>query len=304
MKQSQILIRYGEIGLKSENTRRQFTQQLKKNILQACSQEGLNVDITVKRGRFFLHTKDIKKASSILKKIFGIVSFSPVWVSSSDLALLTDDVLTLMESKLTKELSFALRVRRSGQHGYTSQDVAVQIGQSIVDHFKSMVDLEQPDVELFIEIRNEKAYLFFKKIGGVGGLPYGTQGKICCLVKNPADILASWFLMKRGCSMNYFTSDELLQDELDKFCENWYIKKQIKMINNDLQNRRLSLKNLIEKCNCQAICSGLICARNKGTVIEEIKKYQNQFSLSILTPLLSFSEHQYQTRAEQVGIHI
>jgi thiamine biosynthesis protein ThiI len=135
VKQSQILVRYGEIGLKAEYTRRQFTRQLKHNLMQAFSMENIHVNIEMMRGRFFIHTTEIERSINVLKNIFGIVSVSPVWESSSELSALIDDVLKLMESYLDQNISFALRVRRSGNHEYTSQDAAIKVGNALVDRF-------------------------------------------------------------------------------------------------------------------------------------------------------------------------
>lgn len=302
VKQSQILIRYGEIGLKAEHTRRQFTQQLKKNIIYACSKENIPIKIEIKRGRFFLHTAEIVKSSKVLQRIFGIVSFSPVWDSSSDLKILTTDVLELMNSRLNQESSFALRVRRSGNHEYTSQDAAIKIGKALCDHYQSSVDLNGPDVEFFIEIRDDKAYLFFEKIKGVGGLPYATQGKICCYVEKPEDILASWYLMKRGCRIQFFSVNSCLLEEIQNFLDRWYIQHPPIMTEKNEKQKMGHLKQESQKHDCQAICSGVNFLDKKKEILQEIKHYQTQFSLPILTPLISMNEQQIRNNAKKVGI--
>lgn len=298
MRQSQILVRYGEIGLKAEYTRRQFSQQLKKNIVYACSKEHIPLKLEMKRGRFFIHTDQIEKISKVLPRIFGIVSFSPVWGSSSDLEILTNDVLELMSSHLSKESSFALRVRRSGNQEYTSQDVAITIGNALCDRYHSPVDLNNPDVELFIEIREEKSYLFFEKINGVGGLPYATQGKICCFVENTNDLLASWYLMKRGCTIQFFASNSYLFDQIEIFLNKWYIKhSQIFSMKNEEH-----LKQEIQEHDYQAMCSGINFLDKKRDVLQEIRKIQTRYSLPVLTPLISMNDQEIKNSAKKVGI--
>lgn len=302
MKQSQILIRYGEIGLKAEATRRQFTNALKKQINLAFAQEGLSVSIEVQRGRFFLHTNHIKKSASILSRIFGIVSFSPVWETSSQLDILTKDVVRLLSEKLSEETSFALRVRRSGIHQFSSQDAAIHIGNSVCNHFHSSVDLENPDVELFIEIRDEKAYLFLEKIAGVGGLPYATQGRVCCFVKNRSDMIASWFLMKRGCSIYFISSNESLNEQINSFLKKWYITgESIVFSTSSSEKTQTFLANIIEKHGCEALCTGFRCTETDNKYLEEIEEIQNLFSVPVLTPLIGFSDSEYQHIAETVG---
>ena len=255
VKRSQILIRYGEIGLKAEYTRRQFTRQLKNNLMYAFSVDNISVKIEMMRGRFFIHTADIERSIQVVKKIFGIVSFSPVWESTSEVYVLTKDALELMRSRLDEKTSFALRVRRSGNHNFTSQEAAIRVGKAVVDTYHSPVDLENPDVELFIEIRDDKSYLFFDKIDGVGGLPYATQGNICCVVQTKYDILASWYLMKRGCNITYYISDRKIKGIIKEFLKKWYIKQKPKTIIESADDfTDVNTESITS--SYQAICSG------------------------------------------------
>lgn len=302
MKQSQILIRYGEIGLKAENTRRQFANQLKKNIKQACLQEKLPVKIVIKRGRFFLHTNQITKVSNVLQKIFGIVSFSPVWESSADLSVLTRDVIQVMDTRLSSETSFALRVRRSGTHDYTSQDVAIHIGQVLCDTFSSPVDLEQPDIELFIEIRDHQAFLFDEKIKSVGGMPYATQGTVCSIIEKPIDLLASWFLMKRGCRIHMIVATDSLASYTKEFLKTWYVQNNSKILSKDNKSFQQELTQEIKAYNCNAVCIGITCFKNEKMCLKTIKRIQKCCSLPVLTPLISMNENDCKKIAKQVGI--
>ena len=92
--------------------------------------------------------------------------------------------LQLTKNILTEEKSFAIRSTRVGTHTFSSQQVAVHIGNDIVKATHAGVDLTNPDIELFIEIRDKKSFLFTEKINGVGGLPLGTQGRILALIEN------------------------------------------------------------------------------------------------------------------------
>jgi adenylyl- and sulfurtransferase ThiI len=302
VKQSQILIRYGEIGLKAENTRRHFANQLKKNIKQAFSQEKIPLKLVIKRGRFFLHTNEIAKASKVLEKIFGIVSFSPVWESSATLSVLTKDVIQVISTRLTSETSFALRVRRSGTHEYTSQDVAVHVGQVLCNKFSSPVDLENPEVELFIEIRDQQAFLFLEKIKGVGGMPYATQGMVCSIIEKPIDLLASWFLMKRGCKLHMIVTTESLLDCTKEFLETWYVKDNSKIFFKEDLSFLQALNQEVNIVDCNAVCTGINCFKNEKLCLKIIKQIQKNCSLPVLTPLISMNERELEKRAKQVGI--
>ena len=72
----------------------------------------------------------------------------------------------------------------------------------MLDFFKNKkirVDLTSPDVEIFIEVRHNQAFVFSESYEGPGGLPLGTQGKVLSIINGPQAYIASWLMMKRGC---------------------------------------------------------------------------------------------------------
>ena len=73
-----ILLRYGEIALKSPKVRSRFQKHLIRNIEDQFLLHNLECIVKSEWGRIFLHTPDFEKASSILKHIFGVISFSEV----------------------------------------------------------------------------------------------------------------------------------------------------------------------------------------------------------------------------------
>jgi len=66
------------------------------------------------------------------------------------------------------------------------------------------VDLENPEFVIGIEIINGKAYGSLEKIGGVGGLPVGTQGKVVVLLSGGIDSpVAAFLMLKRTGTERY-----------------------------------------------------------------------------------------------------
>jgi len=155
-----ILIRYGELSLKSSYVRKQFESTLIRNIKNAFECSNIYGKIKTERGRIYLYTDEIARGLGVLKKVFGITSFSPAIKTTSDTADMITLALNFCQKTLNKEKSFALRITRTGEHDFSSQDVAVKLGNVIVDATKAGVDLSNPDFELFIEIRNKNAFFF------------------------------------------------------------------------------------------------------------------------------------------------
>jgi len=128
-----ILIRYGELSLKSSYVRKQFESTLIRNIKNAFECSNIYGKIKTERGRIYLYTDEIARGLGVLKKVFGITSFSPAIKTTSDTADMITLALNFCQKTLNKEKSFALRITRTGEHDFSSQDVAVKLGNVIVD---------------------------------------------------------------------------------------------------------------------------------------------------------------------------
>ncbi|BDZ71232.1 tRNA uracil 4-sulfurtransferase ThiI [Methanobacterium petrolearium] len=197
-----IIVRYGEIGVKSPKVRGRFERKLIENIKTV-----LPYPVDLKQGRIFIYPNDLDKAVETLKKIPGIVSYSPAAKTKtkhdSIKELIEIYIAELVEDgAFSSEDSFAIRCRRVGEHDFTSQEMAAYCGSVVNELTQSKVDLSYPDFELFVEVRQDKTYIYHQKIPGLGGLPVGTQGKVVALVSSGIDSpVATFLMMKRGCSV-------------------------------------------------------------------------------------------------------
>ncbi len=188
------LIRYSEIFLKSEWVRRRWIERLLKNIRRV-----VNGKFRLERGRIWLETdEDVREK---LRKIFGIVSFSPC--VHCKLEELEEVFLNFCEGRLKEAKTFAVRVKRVGKHDFTSKDVERRLGALVLRRFPNLkVDLENPDKTVYVEIRGEDCYIFDEIVKGVGGLPLGVEGKLVSLFSGGIDSpVATWMMMKRGCTV-------------------------------------------------------------------------------------------------------
>lgn len=216
-----LLVRYGEIGLKSESVRRRFEQQLIKDIKQRHVLANTQCIVTQMRGRLFVDSDDWKKTCEILSRTFGVVSFSPVMAAPSDLGSLIKASVEYAEPLMFDGASFAVRARRSGNHPYTSQKVAEGVGEAVLKAYGGKgvkVSLDEPDIEIHVEVREKTAYMFSLILPGPGGMPLGTQGKILSMIETERGLASTWLMMKRGCSVLVMAKNE---DDLVPL-HNWY----------------------------------------------------------------------------------
>lgn len=234
---SLFLVRYGELGLKSPKVRRRFERALLRNIEEAFLIEESQCLTDMDWGRIYLHAYDDDKAEKILKNIFGITSFSKVVECTSSMEDINKTASEFSKSILTKNSSFAVRAKRTGEHTFTSHDVAKDAGSAILEANKEKeisVNLTKPDYKIFIEVRHNKAFVFSKKIQGPGGFPMGTQGKVLAVISHKKSVYAAWLMLKRGCNVRLLCSDEETKSYAN-ILRNWYsVSKIILTENNEI----------------------------------------------------------------------
>jgi len=195
-----LLVRYGELALKSAYVRRQLEDRLAANVRDMFAASSVECVVKVERGRLFVHADDEASALRLLRRVFGIVSVSAARETTSELEGLTRDAVAYARDVLRPGTTFAIRPRRSGQHPYTSQQLAVRLGRAIQDAIEGLtVDLETPDREFHVEVRGRRAYLFHAVVDGPGGLPLGSQGEVLAAVEDESEVVATWLVMRRGC---------------------------------------------------------------------------------------------------------
>ncbi|MEK6905135.1 MAG: THUMP domain-containing protein [Nanoarchaeota archaeon] len=191
-----ILLRYGEIFLKGKN-KDFFERKLVDNIRKIALSGGNSKTKIIKtQGRLL---GDYFKEHSALRKVFGLVSYSPaVRVEKSTEEIQSKAVELLKEKKGT----FRIATKRSDK---SFPITSPEFNRLVGEHVERKTDLRfsygEPDITLEIEINQEGAYLFVETIPCFGGLPAGVEGNILLLVENDASILAGLLFMKRGCNI-------------------------------------------------------------------------------------------------------
>jgi len=296
-----IIIRYGEIALKGKETRRRFENILVSNIKNALKNQNISNTIRMEWGRIYLYTTEINEAICVLKKIFGITSISPVLQTKSDFNSISKIARVITKEKLNNKTSFAIRATRTGKHDFSSQDVAIHVGNEIVKSTKANVNLTNPDFELFIEIRNDNAFLFTEKIKCVGGMPYGTQENILAIIDSYESILASWYLMRRGCKAIFLNTKESLTNILSSFLEDWFIKSdifQVKAGNNLLKDIG---KTAFEK-NFKAIVTGHFIDGDYKKILSDIELLKKHINLPFLQPLIAMNRKDINKKYKEIGL--
>ena len=268
-----VIVRYGEIFLKSEPVRKMFEKRLLDDIRHRL--KGTDFRIKRKRHRIYVVTEEPEKAAALLTKVFGIVSVSPAVEISADMDEIVKTSVALAKTTIKPNETFAVRAERTGNHEFSSKDVEERAGEAILNSIDTTVNLSSPDKTIFIEVRDNEAFLFDRKTRGPGGLPSGTQGKLISLLSAGIDSpVATWMMMKRGCSIIALHAGN--EKEMEP------VLKKLREYSHDIELRCFDISHIQAKASEVAgkfTC--LICKRTMYRVAEILA--QQEHALGICT---------------------
>lgn len=276
-----ILVRYDELALKSKRVRAMYEAILIKNLKAMLNADGsAYTEITREMGRIFIHSDDPEALKSAVK-VFGVVSASPAYTCEPTLDSAAQLCALLADGMIREGQSFAIRSRRAGNHDFTSRDVAIACGNAVDQGAGKniTVDLDNPDVEIFVEIRQKKGYVFTGSVKGVGGLPLGTQGKMVALISGGIDSpVAAWLLMKRGCEIiPLYLNNDPFSDETTReramacidVLQKWSPQKKLTIYEAPHGENLLAF---LSNCNNRLNC--VMCRRMMYRIASEVLKME------------------------------
>jgi thiamine biosynthesis protein ThiI len=194
-----VVLRYHEIALKGRN-RPFFVDRLAANARRLFSDLGGRVHVL--DGRLRLELPDEirwPEAQRRLSDLFGVANFSRAFESPLDMEALKRDVRAALATR--RFASFRVSTKRSYKaFPLTSPQIDRELGAAIHLELGTRVDLEHPELTVFVEVLADRILYSFEREPGPGGFPVGTSGRVAALLSGGIDSpVAAWRLMKRGC---------------------------------------------------------------------------------------------------------
>ncbi|MDX8394234.1 MAG: tRNA uracil 4-sulfurtransferase ThiI [Mariprofundales bacterium] len=323
-----ILIHYGEIALKRGN-RMRFERQLIRNIRKQCQP----LDVQRQYGRILLAFKQIDESLlARLAMIPGIYSISPMSVCETQaeiIAALASEIMLDYLQSSRKELpnknnnNFAVRVKRANKNfPMTSPELAAYVGSAIYIACEQVntplkVNLSNPDICLHIEVDAHQAYLYVRKIKGVGGLPVSSSGKGIVLFSGGIDSpVAAFSMMKRGLEIELvhfynssFNADRSKIEQLAQVLARYqpkirlhyidlaifqrhaiaFIPAKYRMIIYKRHMLRVAEK-VAERCHAGALITGDSLGQVASQTLANIQAIYSVISLPMFSPLIAMDK--------------
>ncbi len=202
-----ILIKNGELALKGLN-RCNFEDILIKNIRRRLRSLG---EITIKKAQSAIYIEpktedfDFTEALSRVKLIFGIAGFSRALVCEKNIEDILSRSPEYLKNVFESVKTFKVEAKRADKRfPLTSPEICRELGGAILSKYHHLkVDVHNPEITVFVEIRDTNAYVHAEQLQGAGGLPVGTAGIASILISGGIDSpVAAWTMAKRGLRLN------------------------------------------------------------------------------------------------------
>ena len=205
-----VMVRYGELFLKSEPVKRHFIGLIIRSIKKALDSRGIAFRYETPRGRILLYGDEPEEIATEVARIFGVIDVSVAAVTGTGTDALSDAALSFAEGRMGPGTRFAVRAKRQkGAGGPDSQELGAIVGSALCMRYPdAVVDLTNPEYEVFVEVREHGGFVYDARLPAPGGLPFGSQGTAIGLLSSGIDSpVASWLMMKRGCRMVHLNMD-------------------------------------------------------------------------------------------------
>jgi len=195
-----LIVRYHEIALKGRN-RPFFVERLADNLRRVLSDlPGVTVDPVFPRISVQLPDEaPWETVRDRVETVFGVANFSRAGEVPADLEALKRAAVEGLQGAHFG--SFRVTTRRSDKSfPRNSAEIDREVGAAVHTATGVRVDLENPELTVWVEVLRDRILFSFDKHPGPGGLPVGTSGRVLALISGGIDSpVAAWRMMKRGC---------------------------------------------------------------------------------------------------------
>lgn len=199
-----LVAHYSEVWLKGCN-RPFFVRELRKHIKRMVEDLPARLPPHSDR-RLVIEAESDEAAERVVERLMLVPGVAYVGVGRRTSPKLEDIRNAAARLTAQEDLSgFRVRARRSAKNlPYTSGDLERAAGARILERAKATgiaakVDLRHAVTTCHIEASPDAAYVYCRRIPGMGGLPTNTSGRLLCLLSGGIDsAVAAYRILKRG----------------------------------------------------------------------------------------------------------
>ena len=329
-----ILCKLGEVVLKGLN-RRSFEDKLLSNLRRRVSKCG-TLRVYSKQSTIYVEPAnddcDLAAAFDACRQVFGIVAVSKALPCEKDVQAIIGTAKTYLRGELSAAKSFKVESKRADKtFPLSSIQLSQQVGGALHQAFPNLtVDVHTPELTVFIEIRDDAAFVHGPAVSGAGGLPLGMGGTAVTLLSGGIDSpVASWMMAKRGVALepvHFFSppytsdaaKDKVLQlaRELTPWCGRLRVQiVPFTEIQEEIRRKvpedfftlimRRFMMRIAQKCADEAHAKSIVTGECLGQVasqtMEALRCTEDVAELPVLRPLIGMDKEEIVRLSRKIG---
>lgn len=202
-----ILLKLGELVLKGLN-RHFFEEQLMANARRRLKAYG-EFKVITRQSITYVEPKtedcDMDGAFRAMKTVFGAAGVCSCRACEKDKEAMLAAIQEFLAEDLSKAKTFKVECKRSDKtFPLNSIQLAQYLGGELDDLYPHLTaDMHHPDLTVYVEVRDDRAFVHGNTQPGAGGLPVGMAGRAVSLLSGGIDSpVASWMMAKRGLELD------------------------------------------------------------------------------------------------------
>ena len=329
-----ILCKLGEIVLKGLN-RHSFEMKLMSNIRRRTQRYG-KFKIYSRQSTIYVEpveeTCDLAAAYDACKKVFGIIAIARAVPCAKEKEAIFATAKEYLGPALLAAKSFKVESKRSDKSfPMGSIQLSQWVGGALHDAFPHLtVDVHTPELTVYLEVREDAAYVHGPAEAAAGGLPIGMGGHAVSLLSGCIDSpVSSYMIAKRGVQLELlhfasppYTSEQArekvlqLAQELTVWCGRLTvhvvpfteiqeeIRRKCPEDHFTLIMRRFMMRlgdRLAHELACKAIVTGESLGQVASQTIQALVVSDDVATLPVLRPLIGMDKEEIVRVARHVG---
>ena len=329
-----ILCKLGEVVLKGLN-RHSFETKLMSNIRRRTQKFG-KFKIYSRQSTIYVEPMgeacDLAGAYAACKQVFGLIAITKAVPCKKSKEAILETAKAYLGGELQKAKSFKVETKRADKSfPMGSIEISQWVGGMLHDAFPHLkVDVHTPELTVYVEVREDAAYVHAPAEPAAGGLPLGMGGSALSLLSGGIDSpVSSYMMAKRGVVLEMlhfaappYTSDlarqKVLQlaQELTAWCGRMsvhivplteiqeQIRKQCPEEYFTLITRRFMMRiadRLAKEFDCRALVTGENLGQVASQTMEALRVSEDVTDLPVLRPLIGMDKEEIVRIARHIG---
>jgi len=315
--------------------RRSFEDKLMSNVRRRLRHYG-SFQVYIRQSTIYVEPQgdacDLEGAWGACKQVFGIAAVARAVPCEKTVEAIVETAKTYLRDAFASARSFKVESRRADKtFRLNSIQISQAVGGDLAEAFPNVaVDVHNPDLTVFVEIREKAAYVHTQPQPGAGGLPVGINGRAVSLLSGGIDSpVASWMIAKRGVALDMvhffsypYTSLEAKEKvlELARLLTPWTGRLTVHVvpftaIQEELRRkcpeelftvlmRRFMMRiaeAVAQRCGAGAIVTGECLGQVASQTMEAMRATTAVTTLPILRPVVGMDKEEIVRIARRIG---